>query len=65
VDARAEMLLDLPKGKQSLFLSMRDAGISAAQSRRNVDWLNLANDGTPVLNAWHEDTSKGLFGGGR
>jgi hypothetical protein len=55
MDARAETLADLPKGKQSLFRSMRDAGISAAQSQRNVAWLNVATDGTPVLNAWHED----------
>jgi hypothetical protein len=55
VDTRAEILPDLPKGKQSLFRSMRDAGISAAQSQRNVAWLNVATDGTPVLNAWHED----------
>jgi hypothetical protein len=55
VDASAEILPDLPKGKQSLFLSMRDAGISAAQSQRNVAWLNVATDGTPVLNTWHED----------
>jgi hypothetical protein len=39
---------------------MRDAGISAAQSQGNVAWVNVATDGTPVFNAWHEDIDSSL-----
>jgi hypothetical protein len=45
----------LPKGSQSLYVSLREAGVSAAAQRRNVPWFNVADDGTGIFNAWRNE----------
>ena len=42
----------LPIGQQRLYQALRDAGV-AALPRRNVPWIDTAEDGTVVLNIWH------------
>jgi hypothetical protein len=42
----------LPLGRTSLYESRRAAGIAGARSLRNVPWINVADDGVPVMHAW-------------
>lgn len=42
----------LPRGRQALYLSLRDAGLLDAPPLRNVEWIMQANDGATILNWW-------------
>jgi hypothetical protein len=42
----------LPLGTDAMYIAMGNAGILPAVPRRNVNWINRANDGTVVLNVW-------------
>jgi HNH endonuclease len=45
----------LPIGTKRLYQAMRDAGIHRAMPQRNVQWINVADDGVTVLNWWRID----------
>jgi HNH endonuclease len=45
----------LPKGRQPMFKSLRDAGVRGAPPATNVRWINVTKEGTPILNMWRDD----------
>jgi len=54
-----------PIGTKSLYQAMRDAGIRSAMPQRNVQWINVADDGMTVLNWWRnnmEERDKTIVG---
>jgi hypothetical protein len=50
-----KLLRNLPVGTKRLYQAMRDAGIRHAMPQRNVQWINVADDGVTVLNWWRID----------